>query len=287
MRWHWRVCAAIASALLNWPAAACAGDATIADAIEAVAGHPAVSYLDLVKAAVPDLALDASGRQIQAHTAPARRHIAGKDSGAAAPDPLVLGPIEDLRFTASGKPRIALLADFGVAEDSTESFSLLLLFDDAPKPTLLDAVEVGVDRETGFDDHPLIGLGPGDSGLVVDSGHSNSNQSYLTRLLILVRGDRFELIDSLFLFADDGCGWRRDEVPVFTARRAPGSPYGALGVTVTEALTHDGDNCGDATVPHAYKRTWRGAWRWDARRGAFTERLHQLERLAALNEARF
>jgi hypothetical protein len=162
-----------------------------------------------------------------------------------------------------------------------------MLFDDAPRPKLLDVVDVGVDKNTGFDERPLIGMAPGDDALVTYSEHSNSNQSYMARLLILVRGDRFQLIDELSLFSDDGCGWRREEVPAFATKPARGSPYRELDVTVMETLKHPDEDCGDDKIPRAYSHIWRGAWRWDAHKGAFTERLHQLDRLDKLNEGRF
>lgn len=213
----------------------------------AVAGYPGVTYLDLLRQAIPDLAYSAADKQVEGHLK-SLRHIMGKDAGGDPPDPVTVDFLEVRHIKAGGRPRLVVLAGLGQAEDSAQSTTLLALFDDAPKPKLLDAVDVGVDKDTGFNDKPSqIALGPGDDALVTFSGHGNSNQSYQARLVIYVRGDRLRLIDDIFVLSDNACGYQRDETPVFATQ--PATPYATLQVTVTERLKRLDEDCGDQAVP--------------------------------------
>jgi hypothetical protein len=273
-----------AAALAGCVAAAPALASTI-DAADVVPGHPGVTYLDLIRQAAPGLATNRSTQQVEGHLAALPRHLAGKDFEGDPPDPLVLGLIEDQRIKEGGKPRIALLADFGPDTDRVQSATVLMLFDDAPRPKLLDAVDVGLDKESGFNEPAKLALGPGDDALVTYSEHFNSDQTYSGRLLVLVRHDRFRLIDRIFTLADRACGWDRTERPAFSVR--PGQPYGEIDVVVTEALKRSGETCGDDKIPKAYRRRWETVYRWNAGKGAFVAGPDGLSRLGALDEKRF
>jgi hypothetical protein len=249
---------------------------------DAVPGHPRVTYLDLLRQAIPDLAMNAADKQVEGHLK-ALRHIWGKQAEGDPPDPLVADFVEVRHIKAAGRPRLVVLADLGQADDSAQSTTLMALFDDAPRPRLLDAVDVGVDKETGFNADPSqIALGLGDDALVTLSQHGNSNQGYANRLVIFVRGDRFKLLDSFFTLSNSYCGYRRDETPSFATK--PALPYATLAVTVTEKLTHIDETC-DEPPPAAYTHIWRAAYRWDAAKGAFVGH-GNLEKLDKLNQGR-
>jgi hypothetical protein len=249
-----------------------------------VPGHPGVTYLQLLRQAIPDLAYNPATKQVEGHLK-SLRHIMGDGAGGDPPDPLVADFLEVRQIKAGGRPRLVVLADLGQAEDSAQSTTLMALYDDAPRPKLLDAVDVGVDKDTGFNEKPSqLALGAGDDALVILSGHGNSNQSYQARLVIFVRGDRLRLIDDIFVLSDNACGYQRDETPVFTTQ--PGAPYAALQVTVTERLKRLDEDCGDQAVPPPYVRTYHATYRWDAAKGAFVGH-GDLVRLDKLNRGRF
>jgi hypothetical protein len=272
-----------AAAMLACPAAALAAP-DLPEVTDGVPGHPGVTYLDLLRQAIPDLAMNAADKRVEGHLK-SLRHIFGKQSEGALPDPLVADFLEVRHIKAGGRPRLAVLVDLGQSDESAQSTTLLALYDDAPKPRLLDAIDVGVDKDTGFNENPSqIALGPGDDALVVQSGHGNSNQSYQARLVIYVRGDRFRLIDDVFVLSDNACGYQRDETPVFTTK--PAAPYATLEVTVTEALKHLGEDCGDEAAPAPYVHTYRATYSWDAAKGVFVEK-GNLAKLDKLNQGRF
>lgn len=272
--------AATLAAALAWPVIAAAAD--LPEVGDAVPGHPGVTYLALLRQAIPDLAMNATDKQVEGHLK-SLRHIMGKDAGGDPPDPVVADFIEVRHVKAGGKPRLALLVDLGQAEDSAQSTTLLALYDDAARPKLLDAVDVGVDKDTSFNESPSqISLGSGDDALVTYSEHGNSNQGYANRLVIFVRGDRLKLLDTFFTLSDVSCGYRRDETPTFATK--PSTPYATLEVTVTEKLAHIDETC-DEPPPATYTRTYRATYRWDSAKGAFVGH-GDLEKLGKLNQGR-
>ena len=285
MRTSSGVAAALAAALA-WPAIACPAMAWAADLPEvtdALPGHLGLTYLSLLSQAIPGLAMNPASKQVEGHLT-SLRHIMGKAAAGDPPDPVVVDFLEVRHIKAGGRPRLVVLANLGQAEDSAQSTTLLALYDDAPRPKLLDAVDVGVDKETGFNEDPSqIALRPGDDALVTYSEHGNSNQGYANRLVIYVLGDRFRLLDSFFTLSDVTCGYRREEKPSF--RTTPAAPYATLEVTVTEKLTHLDEPC-DAPPPATYTRTYRATYHWDAAKGAFVGH-GDLGKLDKLNRGRF
>ena len=274
-----------AAAIMLWGAAACAADLPHLE--DPVTGHSGVTYLDLLRQVAPNLAQNAANNDIEGSLAKPLRHVVGKDYDGEPPDPLVATSfLEARQIVSGGKKRLVLLADLGADPDRAYDTALLALYDDAAKPRLLDAVDVGVDRDTAFNDQDQLALGPGETALITVSEHVNSNQAYDPRLLILLRHDRFQLIDNIFLISEHACGWKRSESPVFATRPDPGSPYAAIVATVTETLKRNDDDCGDEPAPKAYKRIWRTVWRWNAKAGRYVDTAHGLDRLEKLNEGR-
>jgi hypothetical protein len=273
--------------LMLWPAmprAATVDPIATADAGGTVPGHAGLTYLDLVRQAVPDLALSPDDHRVEGHLTTAPRALGGEAVDGAAPLPVTLGGIEAVHIRAGGKPRLVLLADLGA---DPRPLSAILLFDDSgPSPTLLDVADVAADKFTSFHDQPPIRLGPNDDALVTDSEHdTDDGQAFTSRLLLFVRNDRFQRIDRFALLDDSGCNWSRTETPVFTTRPMAGSPYAEIDVTVTETLLSRPDTCGHAPKP--ITSTFVAAWRWDTTSGVFTADRGALDDLAKLNATRF
>lgn len=281
--------AATAIAVLAAGRCAVAGPETFVDAHDKVAGHPQLIYLDLVQQGVPDLAPSDDGKSLEGKLPSTLRPLLGKpDDSDDPPDPATLGDLEALPFKSGGQPRLALLADFGHNDERVEDFALLMVFDAAgTTPKLLDAGFVGIDKDTAFSEHPLIALGPGDDAIVTYSEHFNSNQTYAGWMVSVLDGRRLAMVTAEHLLSERGCGYERDETPAFTTRAVPGSRYRELDVTVTEAVTHNDEDCGDDKVPRISKHVYRDSWRWDARKGAFVQHLGGVDRLEKRNEARF
>jgi hypothetical protein len=280
-----RCIAAAMAALVLAAAGRAAGD--VPNVRDPVAGHPGVTYRDLLRQAIPGLAENPADKNVEGHLAELR-HLGGADLAADPPDPVTVDLVEDVRFKAGGRQLIAILADLGQADDSARGTAMLAVFDDSPKPKLLDAADVALDMNTSFDRIAKLPLAAGDDALITYSEHFNSNQSYQARLLALVRGGKLQLVGVQNTFNDHICSYERTEVPTFAVRPDPGQPYGRIDVTVVERLKRTGATCGEEKPPRPYARTWRGGWRWNAAKRRYDDQGGgDLDRLDKLNEARF
>jgi hypothetical protein len=254
---------------------------------DAVAGHPGVTYLALVRQAVPSLALNAADGQIEGEYEAAPRHLAGKAYEGPEPDTLVLGFMQDQRLRVGGKPRIALIADFGPEPDRVQSATLLLLYDDAPTPKLLDAAAVSMDQDTEFADTAAIELGPGDDALVAYSEHDDADLTMGGYLLVSAEGDRLAMIDSFRVTSARSCGWNEIETPTFSSRADPGHALRRIDLAVRAEFTRTDDDCGATDVPRVRTRTFQMTYRWNAARRRFEPYGDGLAGLEALNNAVF
>ena len=253
---------------------------------DAVPGHGTVTWFDLIRQAVPDLATDAASDKATGHLTKPPRHLAGADYLAEAPDPVEVGLIESQRIKAGGRSRLLVLFDLGQAQDNVASYTVLALFDDAPTPRLLDMVDVGLDRDTSFSEQSRLKLGPGDDGFVTYSEHFNTSAAYGGWLVGFVRGDKLKLAFSLFGLNTRECGWQRTETPTFTGRSVKGRSLGDIDLVVREQRTQDLEPHCDSRPPRPFVRTWRATYRWDAAKGRFVTDSKALEQLAKRDEGR-
>lgn len=273
------------SVLLIACLAALAPAAAAADLTDAVPGHPGETAFDIAKLVVTDLQASPDGAT--GHKVVAFRHIEGKDMLAPPEDPIILGvPPVDMAAVPGRADRVLALIDLGASDGNVEEAEVLALVGFDPEPKLLDVVEVGNDRWTGMDTDHMPLLAPGSPLVIVDSGHSNSNESYSSTDLIFLSGDRFQLIDTLFTFNESFCAYDRTEEPTYRAIASPGA-YRALEVSVKETVKLSGeDGCSDQKPPPAGVHVYTGVYRWDAANGRFVAHSKALDALAALNQAR-
>ncbi|WFP63167.1 hypothetical protein [Mesorhizobium sp. WSM4904] len=250
----------------------------------AIPGHQDVTYLDLARMIVPDLAAGDDG--FYKGSAPIEmRHILGGDEGGSPPETINLPNAAVLSIKAGGRERLTMLFDLGQAQDSAEGFAVLALYDLSGKPRLLDAVNVGTDQSSYFRDPGKLALGPGDDALITMSTHFNSNQGYVSTILVVVRDDRFEPIDQIDTFDENVCAYRRTQDLSF---QTPGDekPYAAIRATVTDATVPSGENC-EEPPPEAASRDISVTYRWDKAKSRYAKDSDAFEKLAAENAERF
>ena len=258
--------------------------------LDPVPGHPGVTYLDLVKQAVPSLAQGPGDHgAITGHLpAPPPRHLAGKTFEGDTPDPVTLGWMQDERIVSGGQKRIVILADLGPDPDRAQSQTLLLLFTDDAKPRLLDVADAGIDRDTEFDERtPKLPLGPGDDALVTVSEHGAADISYDGRLVLFARRDRLQLIARVFVINARGCGWRQEQSLTLSTRPDPGRRYAGVDLAVRHRMKRVAEEgCGDQG-PAPATGLYEAGYRWDDGLGRFTTSSTALQRLEELNSAGF
>lgn len=263
-----------------WTAAGAQG-VSFPDLGSTVPGHENTTYLDLARMVIPDLA-DKDG--FYRGSMPIQmRHIEGPDSGGSPPEASGLSDTGVLAIKAGGKDRLAMLFDLGSSSDSAEGFAVLALYDLAGKPRLLDAVNVAVDRSSYFRDPGKLAIGPNHDAIITLSTHFNSSQGYVSTPLILVRDDRFELIDMIYTFDESLCAYRRTQELAFQTI-ADGQPYATIKATVTDATVPNGESCDDP-APEASSRDISVTYHWDGT--AYIKGSDALDKLAGENANRF
>jgi hypothetical protein len=251
-----------------------------------VPGHPGLTYEALVRQAVPDLALNSDDHQVEGRLAKAPRHLAGADYEGDPGDPAVLGFIQDKRILVGGRKRMVLLADLGAKEGRVEGLALLMLFDDEGKrPKLLDAADVGLDKDTGFPERQaVLPLGPRDAALVTYSEHDDADLTMGAYMIVSPIGDRFATVGRFALTSEKLCSWNGIEAASFATAPDPGGPYRQIEATVKAVFTHTGeDGCNDEQFPKAATHVFSGAWRWNAAKRRFEPGTSTLGGLLALN----
>jgi hypothetical protein len=260
---------------LVWLCIALPADATELD--EKVLGHPGLTYFDLMKHVITDLAPDTKS----GHALVPFRHIEGKASKTAIPDAPSIESLDVIPIP--GDPsRLLVLADLGHTDEDVAEVALLCLFALGPSPKLLDVVEVGNDHSTGFQSKSLPMLAPGTPLILIWSGHNNSNQSYQVTEMIFIRRERFWLIDNLFLFGERFCAFERTQTPSFATLPDRG-PYRAVHVAVRQVIKRSGEDCGDEKSPRPGRKIYQATYRWDAHKQDFVAGSRELDALSKAN----
>jgi hypothetical protein len=257
------------------------------DPSDHVPDHASVTYFDLVKQVVTDLDDLPRRGEPTAHTIVPYRHIEGDEAKTDPAGPVAIQLLTALTIHADGKPRLALMIDLGPSDGAVAEFTLLALFDTAEHPRLLDVVEVGTDRLTGFTDKPVLPLAQGAERksdlIVIDSDHFNSNEDFVGTEFLFVRDDRFQLAGTLSTFDAKLCASTRQQLPAVTTQPDAPSRYRQIHVAVHETVTlrPDRAGCSGEKVPRAFTRTYHAIYRWNARRERFditSSGLKQLDR---------
>ncbi|RUW26480.1 hypothetical protein EN858_05665 [Mesorhizobium sp. M4B.F.Ca.ET.215.01.1.1] len=265
----------LACLFLPWLwAAAGAQNASFPELSSAVPGHKGITYLDLANMVVPVLA----------GTSPIKiRPISGEADDEAPPATGDLSSAAVLDIKAGGGERLTMLFDLGQASDSAEGFAVLALYDLSGEPKLLDAVNVATDRSTFFREPARLSISAGDDAVVITSTHFNSNQGYVSTLLLMVRNDRFELVDTINTFDENYCYKRTQDLAFKTL--ADGRRYAAIKATVTDA-TVPGEDC-EGEQPKASSHKISVTYRWSKKASRYVPGSKAFERLSAENEKRF
>lgn len=273
----------VVACLLSWTAPGWAG---LVKPSDPVPGHSGLTYFDLMKMVVTDLDPASAGDEAAAHQIVDYRHIEGKGAKTIPEGAVGIESLEPLAIHTDGESRLVLMADLGPSDEAVAEFVLLALFDIGGKPKLLDVVEVGTDRLTGFSDKPRLPLGHGTDLIVVDSDHFNSDEDFVNTELIYVRNDRFRLAEALYTYNSKSCTYQLTEWPAIKTLADRGRRYRRIVLTVPEkvALQPDFADCGDEKAPRPFVRTFRAAYRWNPHRRTFVAASGNLDELGKVND---
>jgi hypothetical protein len=271
------------STLLAAPIPATAQEISHADIWQEVAGHKGVAVLDLVRLVAPDIAVTdgvARGNHLVQ-----MRYVSGGDEVPPSPTGFEVSGISAIDVRSGGKDRVAALIEPGQVADTDEPLAVLALFDVSGTPRLLDAVDVALDRDTSLVESGRLDLGAGTDAILTRSSHFNSSQGYAATALVLLKDDRFELIDTVYTFDENVCSFERRQETAFKAVPKAGG-MADIAATVTETTMPRDEGC-DGEVPPAGTRTIAVTYGWDAASSRYEPDSDAFEVLARENETRF
>ena len=260
--------------LLPFLSAAAGAEAAGAKAVSfptlesALPGRSDVTYLDLARMVIPDLAADTGGT-FKGGLPIEMRHVGGPDSGGSPPETSSFANAEVLPIRVGGRDRLAMLLDLGDSPDSAEGYAVLALYDITAKPKLLDKANVAVDRNTYFQKPGKLAIGANDD----------------IASMIMIASDKFELIDMIYMLDEHVCEYSRTQDVTFEAI-AEGRPHAAIKATVTDTTGPTGDSCGEAP-PKAASHRISVTYHWNRKRSRYVKDSKAFERLSAENAKRF
>lgn len=247
-----------------------------------VAGHDGVTYFDLLKKVIPDLALAEGGAT--GHLPEGISHLEGDDMAGELPDPATATYVQTATVMAGGKPTLWVLADLGDG-GNVGPYTLLAVFDDSPTPKLLDAVEVDTDQLTGFADGPFA-ISDDDEAMMVGSGHSNSSQTYQSTILAHLYEGKLQRIASFFTLGVVSCDvWQTEELSVAAAPDS--NDYWSIDATVVRRKALAGQECEDPAETDWRHREFIATYVWDSSEQHYVVARDDLSDLAEQDSALF
>lgn len=247
-----------------------------------VAGHPDLTYAELLKQVIPDLADDGSG----GHLPDGIRHV-NDDAEGEAPETVDIPFLNVAHLQVSGNPTLWLLTDLG-GGGTLGTYTLLSVFSDEAQPKLIDAVEVDTDRFTNFFSDEPLRVSKTDQAMLIDSNHFNSEQNYSSPELVLLRDGKLVPGAPTFLvFGVHSCHMLQEETLTMTSK-ASGKGYWPITATISRALTRnkDDEDCLPDDAPSKTK-TFSATFKWDAETSQYRTSSKELDQLATADENLF
>lgn len=273
------VLALVLTAFAPNPALACEA----CELSDPIAGYPGKTWYDLVKAIVPDLTPEGKGTDTIA-----LRYV--EDLGDADGDPVPEGPfviynLESRTIEAEGRRLTVVSVNLGPADGWAASIEALALFDE--KLELLDATNVGQDNSNWLQGGP-IRISARDEALLIQSEHFNSNQTYDSYALLMVKNGKWQTIDTIWTLGDRWCGHERTE-SLDVASSEAGAGYWPITVTVTDVQrsTEADEECGDEADMPDLTETYSTTYAWSASMGLYFADKDGFEALSAINRDRY
>lgn len=243
-------------------------------------------YVDLARHFVPDLMGDENG--YAGSEIIDIRHLGGPDFANGDAKTFAFYDVAHIMTKVDGKDRLLVLFDFSQASSAAQGVAVLALYDvGGNRPDLLDAADVGFDASTSFFDQALLPVSDGTDVVLTLSSHFNSNQSYATQSMIMVRNDKLELIDSISLLGERNCGSDRQQTIAYAANPAVGRPYAPIQVTVTDTTSAIEEECADLKQTQLGTSVTKASYVWDKNRSRYLPDSDALARLEKENESRY
>ena len=245
--------AAFALVLLTGPVAA-----TAAQLDEAAPGLTGVTYFDLVKLLIPDLAPDGRGGASGSLPLPRRTLEA---AAARSPNPVIATPraITPLELPPADK-MVAFVLELAPAQGPEDASDVLVLVDSQRELRLLDAIELN-DETTAAPKIAVSGdLGERAPLLEFTSERAIAGGRLATTALAFVHDGHFTLLAQFTALNEAGCGFRRAQTAEVKTVGAA-NPYRSAQVRVVDRVAA-AEGCKDKPKLRPGEKTYATTWEW-------------------------
>lgn len=250
-----------------------------------IPGSPA-RYVDLARHFVPDL--EGSENGYGGHKLIDIRHLGGPDYADSDAETFGIYDVSHIMTRVDGKDRMLVLFDFAQTAPATQGVAVLALYDvSGTRPELLDAADAGFDASTYFFDQAVLPVSDATNVVLLVSSHFNSSQSYATQSMVMVRDDKFSLIDSITLLGERSCGVDRQQTIAYAANPGEGKPYAPIKITVTDTASAIQEECADLKPAKLGTQEIKASYVWNAQQARYLPDSDALARLEKDNESRF
>ena len=226
-----------------------------------VSANSSTTYLDLALQFSPGLnATPADGGGLAKLP-----HLGGPEASASITNPAIRF-IERIDITESGKPALLLLFDLGNADDAAQTVTVLALYDMTSAPRLLDAMDVGLDRETSLQDPSYAALSPDIGMIFLRNSHHNAGEEYLQTSLVGVWKGKLHEVDTIFSMSWNAGDRRTATTFSFTPVSNAVAVDAAVEIRKIQCSGYcEPDSEGTAKIEHLKVR-----YQWDAAGSKFT-----------------
>lgn len=249
---------------------------------EVVPGHPDKTWHDLVKVIVPDL--NDSGEGTEAIELPYVEELGDSDADPVPAGPIRISTVEGKTIQAQGRTLTVMRADLGQADGWATHVVALAVFDEDLK--FLDAINIGQDQMTGIAGEP-IRISAKDEALLTYSEHFNSNQTYGSYALVMVKEGKWQTIDVVSTLSDRWCAHERTQTLDVSAPDA-GAGYWPITIRVLDAQTYDeAMDCGDQVREAEFTNAFETTYSWSASMGLYVAGEDGFEALGEVNQDRY
>lgn len=275
--------AALTLLLAISPTCAKAAEPGLAGLGDPVPGASSATFFDLARSFVTDLEPDGMGWTGHALDARLSKRL---DLETGWPQGLAIDGVETVTLGSGENQRLAVLFDFGPLSEEPLAPAILALYTSGGEPQLLDAVDVGLDRETGLVAPAVLDLGDGSQAIISESSHWNSNQTYRTTSIVLADANRLQSVDDILTLSQRYCGLNRLQEPVISAEPEKTGGRAAIRVEVKLRDEKIEESCDTQETP-AEARTVSVLYRWNGATKTYEPDSQALKTLEDENEKRF
>ncbi|NGO62161.1 hypothetical protein G6N76_00630 [Rhizobium daejeonense] len=248
-----------------------------------VPGASSATFFDLARAFVTDLQPDGMGWIGHTLDAKLSKRL---DLETDWPEGLAIDGVETMALGSGENQRLAVLFDFGPLSEEPLAPAILALYTTAGEPQLLDAVDVGLDRETGLVEPGVLDLGDGAQAIISESSHWNSNQTYRTTSILLADANHLQSVDDILTLSERYCGLNRLQEPVISVEPEKTGGRAAIRVEVTLRDEKVEESCDTQEKP-SEARTVSVVYHWNGATKTYEPDSQDIKILEDENEKRF